>query len=627
MMGCERCGHENQPGSKFCSQCAAPLAVLCSACGAEQPPGAKFCNQCASWELAGEPRVAMNRNDSEGLRKILADDFAMIGRQPLHVLAESVADDGSPVDPDHPIHAFINSFMAAWNDGDLSRARSFLHPELYAESYRTVVSLGTVRGEDARDAVIGFHHVCPRCHFEVIATAPFGHALQRWHLDGDDGPMEVVAVTRVQDGVITRAATFNADDLAGARVVFHDWSGDGSRAVRCIAAAEAAWNTGEIRELRSLLDPNLTQLSHRTVAARGDAHGDEAQSSIMSLPEFFPHCTFRLIETRGDDLALFRLELLSDDGSSLDINAVIEVGASGRIARAASFDADDVAEALALLTEWAFHEPSTGNADDDLVGNAAWSAAQKVGQAWRHRDRDDVLLVLADDFVLTSRGRLSMGATHDRESFADLVIHRATNPDGASNRQELVAIRGDDLCLFRVTETIDDYFITMVWLVHLAAGGIVELIRFDDDQIIAALDELDDRWEALGGPAVPIERARRLRHLWDSGTVEDLREFVSDGFVSVDHRPLGMGTRTRDEWIVTMADFVGRSIAVSPTILQATDRCLLARAHFWIRGDDALLVDGWAIFEYDRDGHLARMEMFALDQLTEARARFDEQAS
>ena len=47
-MGCTRCGTENLPGAKFCSECAAPLARVCPSCGTPNTPSAKFCTECAS---------------------------------------------------------------------------------------------------------------------------------------------------------------------------------------------------------------------------------------------------------------------------------------------------------------------------------------------------------------------------------------------------------------------------------------------------------------------------------------------------------------------------------------------------------------------------------------------------
>ena len=47
-MLCPRCQHENPTGTKFCGECAAPLASTCPSCGATNAPGNKFCGQCAA---------------------------------------------------------------------------------------------------------------------------------------------------------------------------------------------------------------------------------------------------------------------------------------------------------------------------------------------------------------------------------------------------------------------------------------------------------------------------------------------------------------------------------------------------------------------------------------------------
>jgi len=47
-MTCLRCQAENPSGTRFCGQCAAPLASVCPSCGASNPPENKFCGQCAA---------------------------------------------------------------------------------------------------------------------------------------------------------------------------------------------------------------------------------------------------------------------------------------------------------------------------------------------------------------------------------------------------------------------------------------------------------------------------------------------------------------------------------------------------------------------------------------------------
>src|SRR5712692_6795355 len=58
-MKCPRCQAENPSGTRFCGQCAAPLAAVCPSCGATNPPDNKFCGQCAApLDKPAQPRFA-----------------------------------------------------------------------------------------------------------------------------------------------------------------------------------------------------------------------------------------------------------------------------------------------------------------------------------------------------------------------------------------------------------------------------------------------------------------------------------------------------------------------------------------------------------------------------------------
>jgi class 3 adenylate cyclase/tetratricopeptide (TPR) repeat protein len=53
-MKCPRCQQDNQPGARFCEECATLLIRTCSSCGASLSATAKFCHACAH-PVAGEP--------------------------------------------------------------------------------------------------------------------------------------------------------------------------------------------------------------------------------------------------------------------------------------------------------------------------------------------------------------------------------------------------------------------------------------------------------------------------------------------------------------------------------------------------------------------------------------------
>src|SRR5260221_6991845 len=47
-MRCSKCGTDNAADSRFCNQCATPLARACPKCARLNPPDAKFCAECAA---------------------------------------------------------------------------------------------------------------------------------------------------------------------------------------------------------------------------------------------------------------------------------------------------------------------------------------------------------------------------------------------------------------------------------------------------------------------------------------------------------------------------------------------------------------------------------------------------
>ena len=54
-MICPTCGTQNEPGRKFCGECATRLSLVCPNCGTANAPTAKFCGECATALGAGAP--------------------------------------------------------------------------------------------------------------------------------------------------------------------------------------------------------------------------------------------------------------------------------------------------------------------------------------------------------------------------------------------------------------------------------------------------------------------------------------------------------------------------------------------------------------------------------------------
>ena len=66
-MACPACGFDNQPSSRFCSDCGRPLTFVCDGCGNSLAPTARFCSDCGARvspasttgdEARGDPETA-----------------------------------------------------------------------------------------------------------------------------------------------------------------------------------------------------------------------------------------------------------------------------------------------------------------------------------------------------------------------------------------------------------------------------------------------------------------------------------------------------------------------------------------------------------------------------------------
>ncbi len=62
---CADCGHENEPGQRFCGSCGHPLYRRCPSCGEESPSSFRFCGACGS-AIAPESPI---ETDLEGERR------------------------------------------------------------------------------------------------------------------------------------------------------------------------------------------------------------------------------------------------------------------------------------------------------------------------------------------------------------------------------------------------------------------------------------------------------------------------------------------------------------------------------------------------------------------------------
>jgi hypothetical protein len=195
---------------------------------------------------------------------------------------------------------------------------------------------------------------------------------------------------------------------------------------------------------------------------------------------------------------------------------------------------------------------------------------------------------------------------------------------------EPVAVRGDDLVLYRWTISDDAGFATSGYDVAEldGSGRIARLVTFDDDDFGGALEELDERYAARRPPAAEVQvlaaYAALARRVWDA-----FRAYLADDLVVVDRRRLGF---PEGRGPASLTDELRRLVEQVPDVLAYVTR-------IESRGNVALVTThqtGTASYgggaEWDfvtvicvdpTSGRIERIEYFDADRWDDARARFE----
>jgi hypothetical protein len=198
-----------------------------------------------------------------------------------------------------------------------------------------------------------------------------------------------------------------------------------------------------------------------------------------------------------------------------------------------------------------------------------------------------------------------------------------------------LAVRGERLALYRTHLRSHTGFELSILNIPVfdESGHICRSVTFDDTDIDAALDELDQRHATIAGAAytnadrVVAETAATLRRL-------DLEAWIatmSEDFISVDHRPIGYGTidrsgllaliRARHELTATNTHVVAKvygSARASLVVMNTSSRSVEDSQYEWSFP---------FVFRHDDDGRVARLDVYSDDQWADALARFDDWSS
>ncbi|HJQ85102.1 MAG TPA: hypothetical protein VKA21_13545 [Candidatus Binatia bacterium] len=303
-------------------------------------------------------------------------------------------------------------------------------------------------------------------------------------------------------------------------------------------------------------------------------------------------------------------------------------GPDGRVTHIEFFDPDRDAEALARFDE--LTAPAVVRFE-----NAASRWRHRILEAWQARDWDRVSSGYAPSYrVIDRRKMMHMEVDRDRALESLRLLFEMRSKFTA----QLLATRGDRLELVRSLwrfegaeryagpSEVDALRVREVD----ERGDAVAEVAFDPHDLDAAYAELGARF--LAGEGAPYAAVlRTMQALGPAVIARDWERFASaftSDFVAEDHRPLGFGTLSRDEYMASVRALLEMRPDArlrSLHVLALDDRRSIAVAG-WVGAEPEGMFETSAIVvsQYDGTGIWRRADWYAVDHLDEAWARFAE---
>jgi hypothetical protein len=259
------------------------------------------------------------------------------------------------------------------------------------------------------------------------------------------------------------------------------------------------------------------------------------------------------------------------------------------------------------------------------LANDAWLVNQHMADAWRLGQRDAYAGLLSEEFRATSH-QFGAGVvlTGDRATVVELMFGNLALDSNSSDRSQLLAVRGESLALIAMIVEIDGAQSTILTVSEIANGRALRADSFAHDQLTDAHDLLDRRWvESAPHEAATCEASKRFRHVMALGEQNDVRGFMAEGLVSVDHRSLGAAHRDAEQISDSTGPLAGTVKVLVRKLIAHSGPLLLT----WASGttaDGDEYADDLTLHRIDENGRFDIWETFPLDRLDAARRRFAE---
>ncbi|MEP6626288.1 MAG: hypothetical protein ABJC79_17705, partial [Acidimicrobiia bacterium] len=481
---------------------------------------------------------------------------------------------------------------------------------------------------------------------DPIAVRGERMALFRWTYCGEQGfEAPGLRVIELDDADrIARVTSFDETDLVGALEALEEQhvatAGDLAPAQVTPLAAYRALNRRDWPVFSVCFDDELAIIDHRRLGFPPGRGGAALTGELQSLVEQVPDVVAYVTKIRTKDHVAIatthqRGTAALGGEATWDFHAVATVDPDARIIRHEYFDADCWADALARFEELA-HDGgfAEGWRSPALVNRAVRTQAEAFAALMAGDTSERAAALTAPDLQAFDRRR--------GVAAPDLVGRDARRANLAAVMEffgaidyEVVAIRGERLALLHWTIGDTSDFATSGYDVTEvdAAGATSRIVTFDDDDLAAALEELDTRHvELLGDAATDIDRT-----ITEGSIVINRREpevyerFMTPDVEIVDHLRLNFPPANRASDFTRMLRrlyelapdtlFVRKKVIVSRRALLTVDEQRSTtpegNRYNWVRNTVSRLAF---------DGRLERSEFFPEDRWNDALALFDDWA-
>jgi hypothetical protein len=222
---------------------------------------------------------------------------------------------------------------------------------------------------------------------------------------------------------------------------------------------------------------------------------------------------------------------------------------------------------------------------------------------------------------MTARTPFHLRPEIDRVELADTLFFNRSFGTRHRIDSELIAVRGEDLCLARVNVSIDDDLLVHLVVVRSADGRVDRMFGFDDTQLGEALRELDRQYGATVGLSDTSVEGLEVFLSLDS---ERIAPWLHPDFRFRDHRGIGWPDLDRSTYLAEFLPSIPASITmIIRQIDTFVEGCGMVEYHSLVDLDGTIDTSAVGVSVLE-DEQMIAYEVFESGDLPAARARFAE---